>query len=411
MAVFNKWAKLAVLNLAIVSCAGVLLRYKIAFSLPLIDQRNLLYGHSHFAFCGWVSLALFTGIVGVISENGSFNVVKYQRLFWLAYISSFGMLLTFPFMGYKAPSIAFSTLSIIFSYILLGVAWKDINRSNISNIVRNWFKAGLFFYALSSLGAFHLAWLMATHSVTQEWYIGSVYFFLHFQYNGWFLFGILGLFFYWLEKNKIQGIDFLRRPIFLSLFISCFPGFILSALWMRLPQWLYWLGLTAALLQLVGILLFISFLSFSWKQIKESTGALSRWLWVFSSIALCIKFILQSLSVFPRLSYLAFGYRPIVIGYLHLVLLGFVTFFLLGYLIRQGYLLNLSYWPRRALFLFVGGVIINELLLMIQGLAAINNISVPYFNYYLLGAAVIMCTGLTYFAISQFRIPPKEDQN
>ena len=252
---------------------------------------------------------------------------------------------------------------------------------------------------------------MATHSVTQEWYIGSVYFFLHFQYNGWFLFGIFGLFFYWLEKNNIPGIHFLRKPIFLLLFISCFFGFILSALWMRLPQWLYWMGIIAAMVQTVGFLLFISFLSICWREIKENTGNISRWLWLFSFTAICIKFILQTLSIFPNLSYLAFGFRPIVIGYLHLVLLGFVTLFLLGYLIKQRFLANLSFWPRRALFIFVGGVIINELLLMVQGLSAINDISLSYWNYYLLAAAVIMCSGLLYFALSQFKMSTKESQN
>src|SRR6266540_6305325 len=120
MNIYNKWARWALLNLAIVAAAGVLLRYKILFSLPLFDYKNLLHAHSHFAFSGWISIALFIAITAAIANYASISISVYTRLFILAQVAAFGMLLTFPFMGYKAPSIAFSTLSIFFSY---GFTW------------------------------------------------------------------------------------------------------------------------------------------------------------------------------------------------------------------------------------------------------------------------------------------------
>ena len=118
-------ARWAIFNLFIVSAAGVLLRYKILFPLPIVDHKNLLHAHSHFAFSGWVSLALFTALVQIITKHGPIRAGIYRRLFYLLLIASYGMLLTFPFMGYKAPSIVFSTLSILFSFI----------KSTISSIV------------------------------------------------------------------------------------------------------------------------------------------------------------------------------------------------------------------------------------------------------------------------------------
>ena len=54
----GKWIRICLLNLFLVALLGVVLRYKIAFSLPFIDQRNLLHAHSHFAFAGWISQSI-----------------------------------------------------------------------------------------------------------------------------------------------------------------------------------------------------------------------------------------------------------------------------------------------------------------------------------------------------------------
>ncbi len=51
----QKWIKICFINLLIVALLGVTLRYKIAFSLPFVDQKHLLHGHSHFAFAGWIT--------------------------------------------------------------------------------------------------------------------------------------------------------------------------------------------------------------------------------------------------------------------------------------------------------------------------------------------------------------------
>ena len=44
----QKWLRIAFLNLLIVALLGGLMRYKIAYSLPFIDQRNFMNAHSHF---------------------------------------------------------------------------------------------------------------------------------------------------------------------------------------------------------------------------------------------------------------------------------------------------------------------------------------------------------------------------
>ena len=109
-------------------------------------------------------------------------------------------------------------------------------------------------------------------------------------------------------------------------------------------------------------------------------------------MALTVKLFLQLGSTIPSLSDLAFGFRPIVIGYLHLVLLGVITLFLLGYMFAENHFI-----PNKktftAAFVFATGVILNEALLMIQGTAAISYTTIPFINEMLLGTALILFSG------------------
>jgi hypothetical protein len=116
-------------------------------------------------------------------------------------------------------------------------------------------------------------------------------------------------------------------------------------------------------------------------------------------VAFSIKIVLQGLSVLPVVSKLAFGFRPIVIGYLHLVLLGFITLFLVAYSRRM-----LLPAPGRVgivgTWLFVAGVIVNECVLMIQGIGDLFYLAVPGMNEVLLGAALMLASGLLLFFIA-----------
>ena len=178
------WLKISFFNLLVVAIIGLVLRYKIAFSLPFIDQKHLLHGHSHFAFSGWVTQALMAFMIDYLSRTKGLNLFpKYRWLLWANLITAYGMLFSFPFQGYGFYSISFSTLSIINSWAFTIIFWKDLNRISNKAIVILWFKAALFFNAISAIGAFSLAFMMANKIVHQNWYLLAIYFFLHFQYG------------------------------------------------------------------------------------------------------------------------------------------------------------------------------------------------------------------------------------
>lgn len=356
-----------------------------------------MHAHSHFAFSGWVSLCLSVCIAGMLNLSDK-RFRHYQFSFWFLLIAAFGMLLSFPFGGYNIVSIAFSTLSIFASWHFAFISWKDLGKSGFPPVVVYWIKAALFFYVISSAGPFFLARLMATGDTDQQWFIGSVYFFLHFQYNGWFTFAVLGLFLGMLHR---KGISINSTAVFRLQFLACVPAFFLSALWMKLPQWLYLIAVAAAFAQLIALLLLLRAIWKKRKTIRHSFDKVPLVLCGLALIAFSIKTSMQTLSVFPDLSYLAFGFRPVVIGYLHLVLLGFVTFFLLGYVFHAGYLSMRNGRSLPGIICFVTGVILNELFLFVQAIASIAGTNFPLINYFLFMAALLMLAGLVVLNYSQ----------
>jgi hypothetical protein len=394
----HRYFKIALFNLLLVAAVGVTLRYKIAFSLPFVDQKYLLHGHSHFAFSGWVTHALIILLVAYLAKkNEAFSYKKYKWVINANLFTAYGMLISFPLQGYGLFSIIFSTLSIFTSYAFVILYWKDLSRLSEKSVSHWWIKAALLFNVISSAGVFALVYMMATHNVEQHWYLGSVYFFLHFQYNGWFLFTCIGL----MTDKFLQKVP---RDILIKIFwlfaAACIPAYFLSILWLPVPWWIYTIIVMAAFSQFTGWLMILKQIKNQLAYIRLHIGILPSWILIFSAAAFSIKLLLQLGSTIPFLSTIAFGFRPIVIGYLHLILLGVITLFLLGFMMAENYI-NSNSTAQWGIKIFTGGVIINELFLMLQGVAAMNYTPVPYINESLLVAAGIIFTGIFLLLYSQ----------
>ncbi len=388
----RNWLRISIFNLLLVASIGVILRYKIAFSLPFIDQKHLLHGHSHFAFSGWITQALMVLLVHHLSKyKGEIVFKQYRTLLFGNLFTAYGMLLSFPLQGYGLISISFSTLSIINSYFFAIKFWKDLNEVKHKQISFLWYKAALLFNVISSLGAFSLAYIMAAKITNQNFQLAAVYFFLHFQYNGWFFFAGMGLLF-----SQLERIDAIKKElsiIFWLFSIACPPAYFLSALWMPIPFFIYCFVVIAAIAQLIGWLFLVKLMRKNIITLKLFFFDQGRWLLMLSGIALSIKLILQLVSTVPSLSQLAFGFRPIVIGYLHLVLLGVTSIFIIGYILSLE-LLSVGKDFMKGLFLFISGIIINELFLMLQGVAGLAYTGIPFINEILFCIALIMFSGI-----------------
>ncbi|MDR0794355.1 MAG: hypothetical protein LBE82_13690, partial [Chitinophagaceae bacterium] len=392
----NKHIRIAVFNLMLVALLGALLRYKIAFYLPFIDQGFVLHAHSHFAFAGWVSYALMSLAANYLIAHAGIRqhtlIAKYNKLLYANLIAAYGMLFTFSFQGYGALSIAFSFVAIVVSYIFSICFVKDMVCLHIHPVVRFWFTGALFFNVLSSLGTFYLAYL-TTHHLRGNLYLASVYFYLHFQYNGWFLFACIGLLYTLLPAASIN----IRRNklIFFLFFFACIPEYLFSVLWMKLPPVIYFLVVLSAASQLTGLLFFLRFLKQNFKNIVGISKQVKAF-FIVAGLALIVKILLQTGSIYIPLNKLVFGFRPIVIGYLHLVFLGVITTFLLGFMQRDTLKFKLSNASKTSLSVFVASILLNEALLMLQGISSLYYIPIPNINYYLLIAALIMWASIAY---------------
>ncbi len=395
----KKWLQIAFANLAIVAAIGVALRYKIAFSLPFIDQKHLLHGHSHFAFSGWVTQALMALTVAKVAEASGRDLFKrYNWILVSNLVCAYGMLLSFPVQGYGLFSIFFSTCSLIISYFFAFYLWADIKRCPARKVAFSWFKAAVVFNAISSIGAFSLAYMMATKNMHQNWYLAAVYFFLHFQYNGWFSFVVLGLLFDKLEQIGLNTRNL--RAIYLLFALACVPAYFLSALWMPMPTALYLLVVASAIAQVVAWAWAVRLIWSNRSELKKGMHLAPYRVILLSLVALTIKLLLQLGSTIPSLSVITFGFRPIVIGYLHLVLLGVITLFILGYTMHIGQLSETK-TSKTGITIFIIAVILNELALMVQGSAAMGYIMVPFINEILFCIAIMLFSGIFMLAMPQ----------
>ncbi len=397
----HKWLKISFINLNLVAFIGVVLRYKIVFSLPIVDQKHLLHAHSHFAFAGWVTQILMTLMVVFLYRKGmTDSFKKYKWLLISNLFTAYGMLIAFSVEGYGMFSNIFSTLSILVSYFFAIVYWKDLNKLRINTASSFWFKAALIFNAVSSIGSFSLAYMMAKHIIHQNWYLSAVYFFLHFQYNGWFFFACAGLLIDKLEGHNILSNSY--KTIFWIFFFSFIPAYFLSTLWMQLPVWIYIIVVISALAQLISWILLLRIMYINLDILNKVTSTSGRCLLSLAAFAVSIKFLLQLGSTYPALSTMAFGFRPIVIGYLHLVLLGAITIFILGYIVANEFI-SLKIFSIIGISIFVFGIIVNEIILMGQGASDLQYQSIPYANEMLLITAIIMFTGMLLFVFDQFK--------
>ena len=385
------WLILGIFNLILVASLGTLMRYKIGFDFPFFNQKNLQHAHSHFAFAGWISHILMVFMMDFI-QTYTKKVKIYQQSLILNMIASYGMLVSFAIQGYALFSIIFSSLSLLISFIFCVFFLNDLRKVETLHPSKNYFIASLVFNIISMLGTAMLIYMMASKFVPQNLYLSSIYFYLHFQYNGWFLFAIIGLLFLLLKK---YNPELQYSPTIFWLFAgSCIPAYMLSILWIKLPTILYIIVVIASVIQLFAW-------SFLWKEIKHYWKNLSthvhivfKFVFLLVAFAFTIKVLLQAFSVIPQISNLAFGFRSIVVAYLHLVLLAITSIFLLNYILI--YISNNQ--PKKIVhifyMIFVSGVFATEATLGIQGIASFSYIPIPYVHFILFGLALLMLLGL-----------------
>lgn len=360
------WITISLVNLCIVPLLGAALRTKFLFDISFINYRDVLSAHSHFAFGGWVTLILMIFFIDNLlpGEAGSKN--KYQYVLWGTQLSAAGMVVTFPITGYGLLAISFSTLFIFFTYGFTFIFIHDFLKTKREKSIFILALFSLAYLIISSIGPFTLAYMLATKSGNSNLYHDSLYTFLHFQYNGFFTIGVFALFIHHI-KPLINSET--RKNIYmfsLLLAFSVVPSLFLALAWHQSNTFIYILALIGTVLNFFTLIFFIRFI-IPLKKRGIFSSKTAYVLWVFAMISFAIKMTLQMGTIFPEITKMVFGYRPIIIGFLHLVFLGFVTFYLLAHLIEGGAFDMKKGISKKSLFVFSAAIILNETILMLQG--------------------------------------------
>jgi hypothetical protein len=286
--------------------------------------------------------------------------------------------------GYGLVSIIFSTLSVIAGYYLAGLLWFAL-KNTPSKTSSLFLKAGLFYLAISAIGPFATGPLIAMGKTGTPIYHNSIYFYLHFQYNGWFMFAALALLYKQLEaRDKAAG----GKTVFWLMNAACIPAFALSLLWNK-PSLVYnFIGGAAALVQLAALV-------FLWKDVRGFRAS-HRWLQYLLTAAFTafvLKTLLQVFSAFPAIAAMAYQNRNFVIAYLHLVLLGIITLFAMATAFQHFYIRR-SLNIRTGLVFFFVAFVVTELLIAGFAAGSLWGFSIPYYAEQLLLFSFFLPAGL-----------------
>lgn len=343
------------INFLVAALMGLALRY--SFLEPIeLNYRFLTHAHSHVAMLGWVYLMLYVFFVHYFVPQ---KKPIYTKLFWLTQGAVVGMMLSFPFQGYALVSIVFSSLHIFCSYYFVYRIWKDISIKNIA--VRILAKTALVFMLLSTLGVWCLGPAVRLLGQASAFYQITIQFFLHFQFNGWFLIAALALFFHFL---KIENSKVFQR-FYKLLVSSTVLTFALPVLWFIPQKFLIVINAIGIFLQLAAFVYFIKLIQIKLRKYTEKASKLARGLLYFTLTCFALKTALQMVTLVPEFSQVIFTHRNFVIGFIHLIMLGIITGFLFSFLVNA--VPSSSKTLKIGVFCFLLGITLTEIMLAVQG--------------------------------------------
>ncbi len=216
---YPRWA---IINFMVLSIFGVLLRYLQLYNLPMITYQFILHAHSHFAFSGWMFFSIALLIAQLCTGGRLTSGFKY--VLFLTLISAYGMLVSFSWQGYKLVSISFSTFFVLVTFRFTYLVFKgNLLQNKINDTSYKLIRGALCLLCLSALGPFALGPLATLGFKNTPYYQDAVYFYLHFQMNGFMLLAALGLLTSTLPVKALPG----NAGRWLNLFIfSTIPFFL-----------------------------------------------------------------------------------------------------------------------------------------------------------------------------------------
>lgn len=395
----KSWLLSCFINFFIASLMGLLLRMIYVTPIEWVNFQFLLHGHSHVAMLGWVYLMLYSLIVHFFLTKEAQQKPVYNRLFWLTQFSVIGMMFRFPVEGYALFSIAFSTLHIFCSYIFCWRIWKDAQPSSLPE--KKLLRTALFFMILSTVGVWCLGPAVGLLGKASAFYQIAIQFFLHFQFNGWFLFAVLALFFNQLNAN-INEKQF--RLFYNLLVVSTVFTLALPVSWFLANPTFYWINAIGVCMQFFAFLVFIKMLRPHFDSFVDSLKKTEKTLYTFALFSLALKVGIQMVIIIPELAQVSHQIKNFVIGFIHLTMLGIITGFLFGIALKNSFLSQKTVLTQWGIKLFLLGFVLTESLLFLQGAYLYFGFGeFPFYHQNLLIGSSFLPIGLSMLVIGIYR--------
>ena len=312
------------------------------------------------------------------------------------------MLIAFFFQGYNTISMLFSLTFILLTYIFSVAFIRDLIKAKAARSVMLLSISSMACLVLSSAGSFIIAYIYFSKSFEAFLYRDALFTYLHFQYNGFFSLAIFALLFNHISNNITEKTQKKTYRFSLVLCISIVPSLFLSYLWQDPKLVFRIIAIAGSLLLLLGCFLFVVFANSVIGNYRKEKPVM-RFLIFLSMSAFLLKLFLQCFTIFPVIGNAIFGNRPIIMGFLHLVFLGFVTLFILAFFAKTNLLDSAKAQTSIALIVFAVAVIFNEALLITQGLTTMFIPGSVLFPWLLLIAGAGLFAGTILIAIARIQ--------
>jgi hypothetical protein len=399
----KSWILVCFVNFFIASLMGLLLRWMYVAPIEGVNFQFLMHGHSHVAMLGWVYLMLYCLIFHLFVPKEAQQKPIYNRLFWVTEIAVVGMMIDFPAQGYAFASILFSTLHIFCSYYFCYLIWKDAKPVTFPE--KRMLQTALFFMLFSTLGVWCLGPAVGIMGKASAFYQIAIQFFLHFQFNGWFMFAVLALFF---KQSKIN-IDEKKFRLCYNLFATATVlTLALPVSWSLSNPVFYWINVIGIVFQLFSAVLFIQLIRSQFQTFFAPLPSLEKTVYGFALFSLALKVIIQLVVLVPELAQVSHEIRNFVIGYIHLTMLGIITGFLFGFAFQNHFLNSKNTIQKWGINIFLLGFVATEILLFLQGIwLFLNKGSFPDYYQNLFLSSICLPVGLSMLTIGIFKLKSK----
>jgi hypothetical protein len=325
------WTLAAWVYLLLTLATGVILRYQWTghASVP-VDARHLLHAHSHIALLGWAFVALFGSLLARIGAGLS-AAVRWPLEVGV-HLLILALFVAFLLQGYAFWSILLSMVHVGAGFGLVAAyGWRG--REGIPPPARRWIDLSLLWFVLATLGP----WMLALAGrMGDGWVDAWVGYYLTLLLQGWLAFGVVGL---------LVAVGRLRGPWWACTLMAV--GVVPSALPRMtgiLPgegvMWAGWGGslLYGAGLAMVAVLLGTRAGRRRWRGeggAADPPGTGRAWTWPWHppesllgfsvGVAALLTAVFLASGSFPPLASEVMGRRNLVVGFVHLHLLAFVS--------------------------------------------------------------------------------------